>query len=325
MQDYKQEIQNTRIGCLGSSDGNLISQVASLGYVPPTAKKRLAVLKEFIPNEEIPYTDAVRAGDEMEMAIFENLSTGDNRYQSNPLLVSEKFSRKNVKLIDHPDIYLEEEDRKLITIYEVKTTKYDVETTRNNYRSQLYIHHLMAQEIAAKKGRGWRTRVALVHYDTNGLDLSQPLVFDPDRMTIREIKFHSTVFDIHKAMDILDEFLEKFDFYTEDEVIDAEYLPAPVKAEFADVARTLAEIKEREVKVEEFKKKLYGFLVEKKIKKVDCESFSFTVVEPTQSVTFDHKKYLADVEAKHPRVAKRLKEEFKKVTNKSGYVKISIK
>ena len=34
MEDYKSEIQQTRKGCLGSSDGKTLLQIASLGEVP---------------------------------------------------------------------------------------------------------------------------------------------------------------------------------------------------------------------------------------------------------------------------------------------------
>ena len=83
----------------------------------------------------------------------------------------------------------------------------------------------------------------------------------------------------------------------------------------------LREIKEREAKVDAFKAKLYDFLSERGIKKVSCDDFSFTVVAPTQQVSVDYKNlFTQEIEAKRPRVARQLKEKYKKTTNKKGYV-----
>lgn len=102
-QDYKNQIRNSRCGALGSSDGKLILSVAESGVIPKSAYKRLAVCKGLIEQEDIPYTAAVRAGDELEMLVFAHLKSNDDRYQSNPCWISKKYSRKNVKLLTHPN------------------------------------------------------------------------------------------------------------------------------------------------------------------------------------------------------------------------------
>ena len=58
MYDYKQEIIDTRKGCLGSSDGRILSQISTLGYVPKSAYKRMAVLKSLIEHKDIPKNDS---------------------------------------------------------------------------------------------------------------------------------------------------------------------------------------------------------------------------------------------------------------------------
>lgn len=325
MEDYKQEIKNTRIGCLGGSDGKMLCQIANLGYVPQSAKKRLAVLKGLIPNEEIPYTAAVRTGDEIEQAIFAHLSQDNDAYESNPRLESKKYSRENVKLIAHPDVLLVDESKETIFVYEIKATNKTPEQTRDAYVSQLYIENLLAKELAATKGRKWKVKLALVHYSTSGLDLEKGVVFDPDRMTVKAVRFRTPVFDLDKAMEIVDEFVGSLEFFTEDEVIEAQYLPAEIADKFAHIANTLRSIKNQQDEVDAFRAKLYDFLADKGIKKVDCDDFSFAVVAPTQQVTFDHKKYISDLEAQHPRIAKRVKEQYKKITPKKGFVQIKIK
>ena len=194
--NYKDDVAQSRVGCLGSSDGKMLMQVCSLGFVPKSAHKRLAVCKGLIPQQEIPRTAAIVAGDEMEMAIYRHLSANDPRYESNPKWISEKYSYKNVKLISHPDIVLVDQARKTVFVWEVKTTKYSVADTRQTYKAQLFIHYLLAKEIAERMGKDWTVKIALVHYNTDGLDLTEGVTFDPERLTIKDVRFTSTAFFI---------------------------------------------------------------------------------------------------------------------------------
>lgn len=322
-QDYKNEIRSSRCGALGSSDGKLILQVAESGVIQKSAHKRLAVCKGLIEQEDIPYTAAVRAGDELEMLIFEHLKANDDRYQSNPCWISKKYSRKNVKLLTHPDIVLQDDENKVLNVYEVKCTKFTFEQTRDTYKAQLIIHWIIANEIAKELG-GYKVKLSLVHYSTEGMNLEDGFEFDPSRLTVktlRNMEKLSKSYRIGDAMDLIDTFLENFNEYYEQEEVDANLLPANVQTQFSEVAQFLREIKEREAKVDDFKAKLYDFLSERGIKKVSCDDFSFTVVAPTQQVSVDYKNLFAqEIEAKRPRVARQLKEKYKKTTNKKGYV-----
>lgn len=325
MEDYKNDIQQTRKGCLGSSDGRILAQIASLGEVPKSAYKRMAVVKGLIEQEEIPRTAAIQAGDDLEMIVYEHLNAKDPRYESNPLWVSKKYSKPNVKLISHPDIVFVNEETKTINIFEVKTTKYDFNTTRQTYSAQLYIHYLIGREKALEKGRDWNVRLFLAHYSTDGLDLENGVEFDAQRLTVKRVQFTTALFDVDKAMNIVNEFVSTFDYYTEDEEIDSVYLPEKVKAEFDMVTGILAEIKERETKVDEFKRKLYDFMLDKNIKGIRSEEWSITRVDASQSKSFDGKKYLADLKALHPRKAKKIEEKYTKNVARGGYVKIQVR
>ena len=322
-QDYKNEIRSSRCGALGSSDGKLILQVAESGVIPKSAYKRLAVCKGLIEQEDIPYTAAVRAGDELEMLVFEHLKANDDRYQSNPCWVSKKYSRKNVKLLTHPDIVLQDDENKILNVYEVKCTKFTFEQTRDTYKAQLVIHWVIANEIAKELG-GYKVKLSLVHYSTEGMNLEEGFEFDPSRLTVktlRNMEKLSKSYHISDAMDVIDNLLETFTEYYEQEEVDANLLPANVQSQFSEVAQFLKEIKEREVKIDAFKAKLYDFLSERGIKKVACDDFSFTVVAPTQQVSVDYKNlFTQEIEAKRPRVARQLKEKYKKTVNKKGYV-----
>ena len=324
-QDYKNEIRSSRCGALGSSDGKLIISVAESGIIPKSAYKRLAVCKGLIEQEDIPYTAAVRAGDELEMHVLEHLKANDDRYQSNPCWVSKKYSRNNVKLLTHPDIVLQDDENKVLNVYEVKCTKFTFEQTRDTYKAQLIIHWVIANEIAKELG-GYKVKLSLVHYSTEGMNLEEGFEFDPSRLTVKQLRSidkEARMYRLSDAMDILNNFLETFTEYYEQEEVDANLLPAKVQTQFSEVAQFLREIKEREAKIDAFKAKLYDFLSERGIKKVSCDDFSFTVVAPTQQISIDYKNlFTQEIEAKKPRIARRLKEKYKKTTNKKGYIVI---
>ena len=326
IQDYKNEISNTRKGCLGGSDGKMLAQIAALGYVPKSAFKRLAVCKGLIEQEDIPRTASIVAGDKIEMAIYDHLTKKDPRYESNPLWVSEKYSTKNVKLIAHPDIVLKDEARKTLFVYEVKTTKYNINDTRTTYKSQLFIENTLAHEIISKLGSGWSVKLFLVHYSTEGLDLNDGVEFDPTRMTLKEVSFRSSaLFDIKSAMELVDTFLETFTEYYDGDDVDANLLPTNVKSQFDDVAAMLVEIKERETKIEEFKKRLYDFMLEHDIKSIKNEYFSIVAVAPSESKSFDTKRYMEDLIKQYPRKSKKIIEKYTKTQKRKGYCQIKVK
>lgn len=324
--DYKQDIRQTRLNSLGSSDARMLQQIASLGYVPKSAYKRLAVCKGLIEQTDIPYTNAVRFGDEIENAVFGYLSEAGEGYVSNPLWVSHKYSRKNVRCITHPDIVRFDYEHKILYVYECKASKYDTKQVRNEYEYQLYHHWLLANETASNLEGRWKVKLFLVHYDTNGLDLSQPQEFDVDRLTIKQLRFGSVkAYNLSLAMDIVNDFLEGFDEFYDGDEIDSVYLPEKVKQEFDTITTVLAEIKEREAKVEEFKARLYDFMLSHDIKSIKNEAWGITRVDESTSKQFDSKRYFNDFASKHPRLYSKIRKEYDKTVQKKGYVIIKLK
>lgn len=324
---YKEDIIHSRVGSVGGSDAKMLASIANNGFVPKSAYKRLAVCKGLIEPNNYGVTKAMAFGDYIENEIFAMLSKGsEEEYQSNPLWVSKKLSRENVKLICHPDIVLKDTKNNTLYVYEVKTTKFSVEETRQTYREQLYIEQLLAKEVVSEyKGR-WTIKPFLVHYNTDGVDLDAPFEFDANRLTIRPYKFGVAPFDVNKAMDITSTFLSTFNEYYESDEIDYALLPQNVQTQFTQVASYLREIKEREEKVNEFKERLYTFLSERNIKKISCDDFSFTVVAPTKSVKVDYQKlFEEEIAAKTPRKAKKMQNKYKKETARKGYVVIKTK
>jgi len=326
--EHKEEIINTRLGCLGASDAKTLAQIDTLGNVPQSAYKRLAIVKGLIPNEDTPSNYLMKAGDYAEYRIYNDIMLKrDSRFQSNPRWESKKFSRKNCKLIAHPDFVLEDTETKTLYVYECKATKFSVEETQNNYKAQMFVQYNLAQEKARSLGIGWKIKMYLAHYNMDGVDVDNDGTFDFDesRVTFKEVRFIRKVFDIGYAMDIVDNFLDSFDFYNESDIVPSNLLPEKVQNQFKQVALMLQEIKRKEKQVDEFKEKLYTFLASKGIKSVQGDDFSFTVVLPTTQVSFDSKKFLEDYTKEHPTKAKRLKSKYNKTVNKKGYVKVSVK
>jgi len=322
--EYKEDINSTRKGCFGGSDANILSQIASLEKVPRSAYKRLAVAKGLIENDNIT-TRVMQFGDFIENAVYDNLAATKPSAQSNPLWVSGKYSTKELKLICHADIAYFDEEKKVLNVYEVKATRFSIDQTRDTYKNQLFVEWTIAKEIVKAKGEDWKVNMFLVHYDTSGVNMEEEFTFDPARLTVHKLRMKENLFDISNAMKIASEFLQTFDCYADDEGdIQAQYLPEKVKKEFDTISQVLAEIKEREKTIDEFKAKMVDFMQQKGIRSIKSEEWSITLVEASESVQFDHKKFLADLGDKHPRKAKKLRKDYEKRVSKGAYVKIGV-
>lgn len=324
MENYKEDVIQTRTGNVGSSDSKMLQQIAELSQVPTSAKKRLAIVKGFCENPNIT-TPAMRLGDYVEQMTFESLHSQDARWESNKFLKSEKYSRKNCGCITHIDYWLQDDDKKVITIGEQKATVRNYQQAYDEYKFQIYHHYLLTKEYANKIG--YKVNVLFCVYDTNGVEEGHE--YDPSRLTVRQLRMlekYSKSYHLTEAMDVIDTFLENFTEYYEDgEEIPYEILPANVQNQFDSITTLLTEIKEREDKVAAFKSKLYDFLTEKNIKSIKNNDWSIVRIDPTESVQFDNKRYLEDFSIEHPRQYKKIRNKYDKVVKKKGYVSIKIK
>ena len=326
MENYKLEIEQTRIGCLGSSDAKMVAMIQNLGNVPKSCYERLAIVKGLRPQKDHIGTDAMRMGDRIENEIYAYLTANGKPYQSNPMWESKKYSRKNVKAISHPDFVLKDDDAKILYVYEVKASKYPTTQVRQEYKCQLYWHYQFALEkIKEFDDKQWRTKVFLVHYDTSNIDDFYQHEFEVSRLTIQEVRFHSPSFDISRGMDIIDEFLDEFTEYYEEDEVDANMLPEKVYEQFVAVCDTMKKMKEMESSIDAFKKRVYEFMQEKGIKGIKNEEFSITRVDPTESVSFDYKAFLDDYAKDHPTKCRALKRKYEKRTQRRGYASIKVK
>lgn len=325
MENYKEGIVASRTGSLGSSDASMMQNIYKLGYVPASAYERLAIVKGLVEPKDSFKTKEMEFGDYIEQQIFANISECDKRYISNPLWISSEFSRKNVKLICHPDIVLYDERTKTIYVYEVKTTKFNVKRTKETYRPQMYVEWLLANE-QTKSGefKKWSVKLFLAHYDTNGIEDLSGHEFTPQRFSLHRMAF-SRLFDVNRTMDIIDAFLDDFNEYYKGDEVNSEYLPENVREEFVVITNALNEIKEREAQVNEFKEKLYKFMLEKGIKSIKNDEWNITRIDESESVSFNSKAFIEDLTARHPRKAKKILKEFEKRTKRKGYVSIKLK
>lgn len=321
MRDYKSEIIASRVGALGGSDANIIARTAQSGVVPKSAEKRLAVACGLVEPQDGFKSAAMILGDEVEMTVYEQLKKNDERWESNKLLTSKKYSKDKLKLIAHVDFFLQDDENKTIKIVECKATKNSTMETEHDYKNQLFVEFMLGTEYASTLDGRWKVQLSLCHYCTAEHDGT----FNPDFLTFKRVIFRAMPFDINKGMEILNAYASTMDGYFPDDEVDADYLPEQVKEKFDMMANILTEIKERERKVEEFKEQLYEFLVSHNIKSIKNDTFSITRVDPTESVSFDHKSFLADYAAKHPRKYKNLVKKFEKRTNRKGYAKVTVK
>jgi len=326
MNESKNEILATRVGCLGGSDAKLIQGIAVANKIPQSAMKRLAVCKGL--TEQPQFTNpAIEFGNYVESMVFESLHSQDERWQSNPCLVSTKYSRPNCKVIDHVDFYLQDDEKKVLILGECKATHSTFEQTHDEYKWQLLHHYLLGCEKAKELG-GYKVKVMLSHYCTDGIDLTQPFEFDPSRLTVktlRKMEMLSKSYHIAEAMDLIDTFLENFTEYYEGDVVEEQYLPMEVKQQFLAITNVLAEIKEKEKQVDEFKQRLYAFMCEKSIKNIKGDAFTITRVDATESKSFDAKRYVEDLKKEHPRKANKIIEKYTKTTQRKGYATIKLR
>ena len=312
--DYKDGIRATRLGSLGGSDYQLLKKVDMLGEVPVSAYERLAVAKGLIENKEMPCNDAMRYGDFVENKIFESLGEG---YESNPLWISKKYSKKNIRLICHPDFVRKDDKTKTLYVYECKATTKSVEETKSFYNGQLYIEYELGKEILSQLEGKWSIKMYLCHYDSSDMyDDMGDFKFDAEKVTILPVQYKKPPLHIDRAMNIIDIFLKGFTEYDREDITQ-EYLPQNIQDSFANVARLFEEIEKKENDIAEFKERMYKFMVDKNIKSIKTDLFNIVRVDESISKTFDKSKF----KDKHPILYNR----YLKDSKRKGYAKVTLK
>lgn len=316
--DYKNDIINSRIGSLGSSDGKVLAAIAKNGCVQRGQVERLAIAKGLYERPNITNI-AMQYGDFIENMIYDSLVQVDERWESNKCFRSQKYGREGLGLLVHIDFSLfdESRDKPLLLWVECKATTTDIEQTYKDYKEQLYVEYVLGKELAEQLGADFK--LELCHYDASVMfeDESQlQFAFDPDKISRKKVIFKKPVFDIASGMDIAAQYVSEMTEYKREE-IDWDYLPAEVQEQMKQVNNILVSIKEKQDSIEEFKSRFYDFLCKNEIKSVKTPYFTISRVDESVSIQFDKVRFTAE----HPELAAK----YQRTVKKKGYVLIKTK
>lgn len=316
--DYKNDIINSRIGSLGSSDGKVLAAIAKNGCVQKGQVERLAIAKGLYERPNITNL-AMQYGDFIENMIYDSLVQVDERWESNKCFRSQKYGREGLGLLVHIDFSLfdDSRDKPLLLWVECKATTTDIEQTYKDYKEQLFVEYVLGKELAEQLGADFK--LELCHYDASVMfeDESQlQFAFDPDKISRKKVIFKKAVFDIPSGMDIAAQYVSEMTEYKREE-IDWNYLPAEVQEQMKQVNNILVSIKEKQDSIEEFKSRFYDFLCKNEIKSVKTPYFTISRVDESVSIQFDKVRFTAE----HPELAAK----YQRAVKKKGYVLIKTK
>lgn len=316
--DYKNDIINSRIGSLGSSDGKVLAAIAKNGCVQRGQVERLAIAKGLYERPNITNI-AMQYGDFIENMIYDSLVQVDERWESNKCFRSQKYGREGLGLLVHIDFSLfdESRDKPLLLWVECKATTTDIEQTYKDYKEQLYVEYVLGKELAEQLGADFK--LELCHYDASVMfedEFQLQFAFDPDKISRKKVIFKKPVFDISSGMDIAAQYVSEMTEYKREE-IDWDYLPAEVQEQMKQVNNILVSIKEKQDSIEEFKSHFYDFLCKNEIKSVKTPYFTISRVDESVSIQFDKVRFTAE----HPELAAK----YQRAVKKKGYVLIKTK
>lgn len=316
--DYKNDIINSRIGSLGSSDGKVLAAIAKNGCVQRGQVERLAIAKGLYERPNITNI-AMQYGDFIENMIYDSLVQVDERWESNKCFRSQKYGREGLGLLVHIDFSLfdESRDKPLLLWVECKATTTDIEQTYKDYKEQLYVEYVLGKELAEQLGADFK--LELCHYDASVMfedKFQLQFAFDPDKISRKKVIFKKPVFDISSGMDIAAQYVSEMTEYKREE-IDWDYLPAEVQEQMKQVNNILVSIKEKQDSIEEFKSRFYDFLCKNEIKSVKTPYFTISRVDESVSIQFDKVRFTAE----HPELAAK----YQRAVKKKGYVLIKTK
>ena len=316
--DYKNDIINSRIGSLGSSDGKVLAAIAKNGCVQRGQVERLAIAKGLYERPNITNL-AMQYGDFIENMIYDSLVQVDERWESNKCFRSQKYGREGLGLLVHINFSLfdESRDKPLLLWVECKATTTDIEQTYKDYKEQLYVEYVLGKELAEQLGADFK--LELCHYDASVMfedEFQLQFAFDPDKISRKKVIFKKPVFDISSGMDIAAQYVSEMTEYKREE-IDWDYLPAEVQEQMKQVNNILVSIKEKQDSIEEFKSRFYDFLCKNEIKSVKTPYFTISRVDESVSIQFDKVRFTAE----HPELAAK----YQRAVKKKGYVLIKTK
>jgi hypothetical protein len=308
----KQEIVETRIGGLGSSDAKMVCQIGETQNISEAASSRIAIMLG-LDEQKVFSTAATKNGVIVEDELFRIFKETLANVVSNPFTEMESSVDKyGFKVFNHIDFENESDDT--ITWWECKATNKSTEETLKTYTHQLEWHNLLLQEKAKKLGK--KAVLNLIHYLVTDVN-SDELVFDETNLKVVEFESNSYIAEhILKGLDFISKALPTFT-YDKKEEISAYTLPANVQESLEEIATFLYEIKERESKIELFKENMAKQMEQYGVKSIKNDLFNITLVPETQATTFDSKKLQKEM----PEIYGK----YTRISNKKSFIKITLK
>ena len=317
--EHKQEIINTRVGGLGSSDAKMVVGIAERGTLNYADKERIAVMLGLAEKRQIT-SKAIELGNIIEDAVFEVLN--------DPVAIAEMLGLKegtpvtitsnpryeiqlylDYRVSNHIDFEISTPDE-LIWI-EHKSTIHGINQALDSYKHQLAWHAMLGQDKALNEGK--KFRLMLSHYDTNNFDGE----FNADKLSIVAVPANKHYIDkIGKGLLIINEALPTFEWQPDASILHASSLPAEINDRCEMMATHLRKIKEMTEQVDAFKQRMCELMVANNVKSIVTDAFTITLVEQSVSTTFDKSKFAKE----HPEMVA----QYEKKQTRKAYVTIKI-
>lgn len=301
--NYKVEIEQSRVGSLGSSDAVMVEKIGRNGIssISETDKYRLAVMLGQAERQDVK-TFAMELGDRIEQEIYKIILKKFPQAVSNPLHAHEGMSKfYGFNIINHIDVEVETEDR--VIWYEIKASKSPTKDVINTYSAQLQWHWMLLKKTFAHTGK--KLELSLVHYNT-----SAEGQFDASNLSITPIADNAIIENFfYKAFIILKDYLPSF-VYTAPEEMSIQLVHddnVQAMSKFAEEA--IPKIKELEKKIDEFKASLRDYMLHNNIKKITSDTYTVTLTQPSVTNTFDSKRFKTEQPEMYTRYLKQSKRE----------------
>lgn len=306
--EHKQEIINTRVGGLGSSDAKMVIGIAERGQLNYSDKERIAVMLGLAEKRQIT-SKAIELGNIIEDAVFEVFKTqfGEN-IVSNPRYTMD-IPTISYRIGNHIDFEVSTPNE-LIWV-EHKSTIHGIGRAQEDYKHQLAWHTMLGQEKAQAEGK--KFHLMLSHYDTNEFDGE----FNADKLSIVGVAPNAHLIDkICKGLLIINEQIPTFEWQPNEGILHASSLPAEINDKCEMMAEHLRKIKEMTEQVDTFKQRMCELMVANNVKSIVTDAFTITLTEQSVSTTFDKAKFSKE----HPDMVA----QYEKKSIRKPYVNIKL-
>jgi len=302
----KNEIKQTRIGGLGSSDARMVAKIAKNGCLSDAVKQRIAIMLGLDENPEFS-TEATEYGNLIEQNVFEILKSKYPNIVSNPYYKSENLSDMyGFGIFNHID-YEIETPKRLIWI-ENKATKKTFDETFWEYHYQLAWHQMLLNEKSKLINK--TPVLMLSHYTVEEYND----VFNPDNFTLKPVHIEIGDSFLHKGFSIISEAIKDFR-YEKRESLYADNLPAPLQEKLSGIAECFKRISESEKQIENFKEKMLELMQKGNIKSIQNDFFKILLIGETVSTSFDTKLF----QSENPDLAKK----YLRQSKRKAFIKIN--